>query len=232
MPASRCAPRIACVWRTAVPRPLRRPRSRPRRGVQAHRRPSPCAACRTRDENTSEVVRTRPLLIDQTNGVVVLVEHLEEIRGAIASEGDPPGRAEIEVAEQGLDRHGVRHRVRRVRQDDRRLREPLEEIPQRIGDRVLVAERRVPLRKLLRLGVMHDLLVSPVDAETFEEVVPLDVAIVVPRRRVGRIETHEVKRWLDVEHIGLNGPALRAAVEHHRVVLRHGLDEVFTEGEA
>jgi hypothetical protein len=136
----------------------------------------------------------------------------------------------LHLAQQALDGGRVGNGVGGVGQHDGRVPELPEGTPQRPGGRVLVGERRVALGQLLGPGVLHDRLPAPVHRQPFQEVVPLDVAVVVARRRIRRVKVDEVPGLRrEGEHVAAGRHARLAAVKNHAVVLGGAFAEMLPQ---
>lgn len=136
----------------------------------------------------------------------------------------------LRASQQSLNNLGARDRIRRVRQHDGASLELLEEPPKGLRDRVLVGEGGVALGKLLGLRVLKDGLASPVQGQPFQKVVALHVAVVVPGRRVWRVEIDDVVfAGVEVEDVAAERLVRQAAVEDRHVVLSGALPEVVAQ---
>src|SRR5215471_11930082 len=139
----------------------------------------------------------------------------------------------LDFAQESFDGRGVRHGVGGVGKHEGGVAELPDRAAQGVGDRAGVGERRIALGQLPGARVLQQRLATPVARQPLQEVVALDVAVVVARRRIGRVQVdHVVATRRQVEHIRRGGGAGPAAVEHDAVVLGGPFGEVFAQRKA
>src|SRR5262249_51254163 len=88
------------------------------------------------------------------------------------------------LTQQPFDGGGVRYRVGGVGQDEGGAGELPDRAAQGAGHRAGIGERRIALGQLPGPRALQRRLVAPVHRQPFQEVIPLDVTVVVARRRV------------------------------------------------
>ena len=136
------------------------------------------------------------------------------------------------AAEQAFELVAVGIAVGAVGEHDNAVAVEAEQPVERLDRALAVAEGRIGLFDLLDPRILHDADAFPVAGKTFEEVIPLHVAIVIRAGHVGRIEIDQVNAaGLRVEHVGTLHDVAAAVVEHHAIEGFHLFDEVLLHGE-
>ena len=87
-----------------------------------------------------------------------------------------------------------------------------------INRRPAITERRVRFLDLLNLCVLHDADALPIAGETFEEVIPLHVAVIIRAWHIGRIQIDKIDAvGFQAEHVGAFDGVAAAIVEHYAI---------------